>query len=193
MSEMNDDPIKAVWRSQPTEVPTMPISYLRHRARKLERSFRVRHYLEQSAFVLALILCVRVIAVAPHAWVKIGVALLLAGIVYSMVQWWRRARDHRSQGFESVDASLVFYRRELERQRDIHRTLWRWYMLPMAPGVGVILMWSFLGDAHTKGTLTPWIVLGMLLIWITLTVIYERAKAAQCQREIDALASVGGD
>lgn len=171
----------------------MPVSYVRHRARELERSFRVRNLLEQSACVLALICCVGVIAMAPHAWIKIGVALLLAGIVYSMVQWRRRATGHRSQVFESVDASLVFYRRELERQRDIHRTLWRWYLLPMAPGTTVILMWSFLGDPHTKGTSTAWIVVGMLLIWITFAVVYERAKAAQCQREIDALASLGGD
>jgi hypothetical protein len=77
---------------------------------------------------------VYVIVMAPHVWIKAGVALLLAGIAYAMAQWRRRAAPNNARVFESVDASLVFYKRELERKRDFHRTLWRWYLLPIAPG-----------------------------------------------------------
>jgi hypothetical protein len=190
MREMNPDPVKAVWRSQPTEIPAMSISYVRHRASELDRSFRFRNFFEQSTCVLALVGCAVVLVVGPHVWVKVGAALMAAGICYSLFQWRRRVAAPRPQVFESVDAGLVFYRRELERRRDIHRTLWRWYLLPMAPGAAVFLTWSLIGDPHTVGTLTPWLVVGMLVTWTTFAVIYERAKAAQCQREIEALASL---
>jgi hypothetical protein len=193
MSDVNDDVVKAVWRSQPTEVQTMSISYVRHRASELERAFRIRSVLEQGTCILALIWCACVIAMAPHAWIKAGVALLLVGIAYAMMQWRRRAAAHGPDAIESIDVGLVFYRRELERKRDIHRTLWRWYLLPMAPGVTAILTWNFFGDQHTKGTWTPWIVAAMVLAWIAFAVIYEWFKAAQCQREIDALSTLDRD
>jgi hypothetical protein len=193
MNEIKEDAVKAVWRSQPVEAATMSIAYVRHRASELERAFRVRSLLEQGVGLLVLIWCAYVIVVAPHLWIKAGVALLLAGIAYSMVQWRRRGIPNKTQAFESVDASLVFYTRELERKRDFHRTLWRWYMLPMAPGILAILAWSFIGDQHTRGTWTPWVVAAMLLVWTVLALIYERVKSAQFQREIDALSSLGRD
>jgi hypothetical protein len=190
MSDVSDEPVKAIWRSQPTEVQVMSATYISHRASELTRSFRIRNVLEQGACWIALIWCVCVIVMAPSVWIKEGVALLLLGIAYAMLQWRRRmAADRATPGFESIDTGLVFYKRELERKRDIHRTLWRWYLLPMAPGAFAILAWNFFGDPHTKGTWTPWIVAGMLFIWVVLALIYERFKAAQCQREIDALPS----
>jgi hypothetical protein len=121
---------------------------------------------------------------------KAGVALLLAGIAYSMMQWRRRVGASRTHAFESTDAGLVFYERELERKRDFHRTLWRWYLLPMAPGIIAILTWNFFGDPRTRGTWTPWVVAAMLIVWIVFALMYERIKAAQCQREIDSLSSL---
>lgn len=190
MTDRNDDPIKALWRAQSTEVPAMSVSYVRHRTGELHRAFRIRNLLEQGSSLVALAGCLIVIVMAPHPWIKSAAALLLIGGAYAQVQWRRRTASLRSVPSESSASSLEFYKRELERKRDVHLTLWRWYLLPMAPGVIAMLTWNFFVDPQTKGTSAPWAVLGMLTIWIVFSVIYERYKAAQCQREIDALSGL---
>ena len=191
MTDRNDDPIKALWRAQSTEVPAMSVSYVRHRTGELHRTFRIRSWLEQGAGLLALAGCLVVMLMAPHPWVQSAAALILIGVAYGMWQWRRRTASFRTDPSESSAASLSFYKRELERKRDIHRTLWRWYVLPMAPGVVAMLSWNFFGDPQTRGTSAPWGVLGMLVVWLLFSLIYERYKAAQCQREIDALSALG--
>lgn len=168
----------------------MPIAYVRHRVNELDKAFRIRNALEQGACVLALVWCAVVIATSSDVWLQVGITLLLLGIVYSLVQWRRRVAAHRPQASDAASAGIVFYRRELERKRDIHRTLWRWYLLPMLPGAAVVLPWNFFGHPELKGTLIPWFALATVVVWITIFLLYERAKAAQCQREIDALASL---
>lgn len=191
---MNDpgDAMKAVWRSQPVEVPTMSMSYVQHRNNELQRALRIRNFLEQGTSVLALLGCGFVIIVAPYVWVKAAVGLLGIGILCALVQWRRRAAPHRTGCLDTIEAGIVFYRRQLERKRDMHRTLWRWYLLPMVPGCIAILAWNFFGDPATKGTATPWLVAALFLAWMLFAVLYERAKAAQCQREIDALSEYSG-
>jgi CDP-diglyceride synthetase len=193
MTDRNDDPIKALWRGQSTEVPAMSASYVRHRTGELHRAFRIRNVLEQGTSLLALAGCLIVIVLAPHPWIKSAVALLLIGGAYALFQWRRRTASLGTDPSESVTASLTFYKHELERKRDIHRTLWRWYLLPLAPGVIGVLSWNFFGDPQTRGTSAPWVVLGLLVVWIVFSVIYERYKAAQCQREIDALSALETD
>lgn len=193
MSDLNDDPLKALWRSQPTEVPTMPAAYVRHRVTELDKAFRIRNVLEQGACVLALVWCAVVVATAPDVWMQIGVSLLLLGVAYSLFQWRRRVAAQRPQASESASNGIAFYRRELERKRDIHRTLWRWYLLPMMPGAVVVLAWNIFGNPDMRDTPTHWIALTVTAIWIAIFLFYERAKAAECQREIDALASMEKD
>jgi len=193
MTDHDDDPIKALWRAQSTEVPAMSVSYVRHRTSELHRTFRIRNWLEQGSTILALAACLFVILVTQHPWVRSGATLLLIGGAYAMFQWRRRTASLSTEPSQSSVASIAFYKRELELKRDIHSTLWRWYLLPLAPGAITILSWNFFGDSPTKGTLAPWGVLGMLVGWIVFSVIYERHKATQCQREIDALSGMETD
>ena len=186
MTEMNDDAMKALWRSQTPEVPTMPASYFRHRAEELEKSLKFRSALEQGACLLGVVLCAGIIGLEQEPWQKLGAAMLMVGTLYAWFQW--RRRTSRNESFDPASAGLTFYRRELERRRDIHRTAWRWYALPIiVPAVAFVL----LGMLHRHGSASePWIVLGAMLTCIILSFVYERQQAAKFQREIDALASL---
>lgn len=191
MTDMNEDPMRAVWLSQPTEVPTMPISYLRHRISELQRRFRLRGMLEQGACLVALIWCAVIFAVEQEPWKKAGAALMFLGTCFAIVQWRRRTATRTAQPFESATAGLVFYKRELEHKRDIHRTLWRWYLLPFfVPGVAFILLGIIFGDLHSTAQVSPWIMLGMMVVIGIVAIAYENIKAAQYQREIDAIDSM---
>ena len=167
----------------------MSVSYLRHRAGELDKSFRLRSRLEQAACLLGMILCVGIVLLEQELWQKVGAALLLVGILFGFVQWRRRTAANAAPAFESAAAGLVFYKRELERRRDIHRTLWRWYLLPIfVPAAAFLLLGIFFGDLQTRDTLSPWMVLGAITVLNIFAVAYENTKAAQYQREIDALA-----
>lgn len=188
MSEMNDDPMKALWRSQTTEVPTMPISYWSHRAEELEKSLKFRSVLEQAACLLCLVLCAVIIGFEDQLWQKLGAAMLMMGTLYAWFQWRRRTSNNAARSFSSASAGLAFYRTELERRRDIHRTAWRWYALPIiVPGSAFVL----LGMLHGHGKPNePWIVFGLMLGAIVLSFAYECHQVAKFQREIDALATL---
>ena len=184
MNDLDDTRAKRLWQSQSTEIPAMSTTYLRHRASELERAFKLRNYIEQGSWLLALLSCSILIFTAPDHWFRASMALLLIGIGWAMFQWRRRTAKRPSL---AADTGLAFYIRELEHKRDLHRTLWRWYLLPMMPGAVALLTWKLFGDPGSRGTWTPWIVAGLLLVWTAGALIYERAKAAQYQREIDAL------
>ena len=162
----------------------MSSAYLQHRANELRRAFRRRNAIEQGTAVVTLIACAIVLVTTPGYWAKSSLILLIIGMSWALLQWRRRARAGSSVASAT---SVTFYIRELEHKRDLHRTLWRWYLLPMVPGAVALLAWKLFGDPNTRGTWTPWIVTVLLVLWTVGSLIYERAKAAQYQREIDAL------
>ena len=183
MNDFND--VQRLWQSQPTEIPPMTTTYLRHRAIELELAFRRRSIIEQGVAIATLIACAIVLITTPGYWAKSSIVLLIVGIGWALFQWRRRTRERSN--FAAADTSMAFYVRELEDKRDLHRTLWRWYLLPIAPGALALLIWKLFGDPASRGTWTPWIVTVLVLLWTAGALIYERAKAAQYQREIDAL------
>lgn len=188
MSEMNNDPMKALWQSQTTEVPSMQFSYLRHRAEELEKSLRFRSVLEQGACFVGLIVCAVIIAFEQEPWKKLGAAMLLVGTSYALFQWRRRTLSKSVRSFEPASAGLEFYRRELERRRDIHRTAWLWYGLPIfIPATAFLILGMVYGDVHAND---PWLVIGLIVVSIILSLVYERTQVAKFQREIDALTSL---
>lgn len=186
MSDTNDDPLKTLWQSQSTEVPSMPISYVRHRADELEKSLRFRSVLEQSACLVGLVFCAVIIGFEDESWKKLGAAMLLLGTSYALFQWRRRTASKAAEKFEVASAGLAFYKRELELRRDIHRTAWRWYGLPIfLPGAAFLILGMIYGDVPAN---EPWLVIGLVVVSVILSFAYERRQAAKFQREIDALA-----
>ena len=168
----------------------MPVSYLRHRAAELEKSFRIRSVLEQGSCLLASAMCLGIAVLEQEAWKKLGAVLCAVGVLYAFVQWRRRTAKGPNQTFEAAATAVLFYRRELERKRDIHRTLWRWYLLPsFLAGNAFLLLGIFFGDLSER-ILSPWLVLGVMTVVVIAAAFYENYRAAQYQREIDALTAL---
>jgi hypothetical protein len=181
MNDCNETGAKRLWQSQPAEIPPMSTAYLRHRASELERAFWWRNFAEQGSCALALLYCSIMLFAAPDHWLRASMALLIVGIGWGMYQWRRRVRERSS--FVAAETGLAFYLRELEHKRDLYRTMWRWYLLPMLPGTVTLVAWGYVRDPGMKGTGLPWIGIGLVLAWT----IHEQYKAARYQREIDAL------
>jgi hypothetical protein len=138
-NEPSEDDIKKLWQTQATESLSMPLEELQRKAKMFRSRIRRRNIRE---YVAAAILIV---------WVGSGLLrfstplnraaqiAIIAGAVY--VVWQLRRRG--STAILPVEASasnwIDFHRRQLERQRDALRSVWKWYLAPLIPGIALLL------------------------------------------------------
>lgn len=161
--------LQALWQSQPIEPKRFSPEEIRDRAIRLQRTVRFRNLREYvaAAFVLAIF--------SGYAWqantwfAKAGPALIVAGTLYIMFQLYTRAASLPVPGSEGgtriTESCVQFHRRELERQRDLLRTVWRWYLGPLVPGLFVMLLDRFI-EAWAKGGFAIVASLGSVLITV---------------------------
>ncbi len=87
---------------------------------------------------------------------------------------------------------IDFRRRELIRQRDLLRSIWRWYLGPLIPGLAVMFM-AFAQAAvgshsHVKHPGVLVAIDGLFFVTVFLVVAMLNKKAARkLQRQIDDL------
>lgn len=133
---MNPDSIRELWQSQEGESQRMPIEELRRRAAAFETSIRRRNWREYGASLFAGACCLWMLY-APTPWhVRAGAVLSLAGIAAVCLNIYRMGSAPPAT--DAAAASRDWYRKELERQRDLLRGVWKWYLGPLIPG---LVMW----------------------------------------------------
>lgn len=134
-----DDNIQQVWQSQPTEGVRMSTEQLQAGATQFQRRIQrrnLREYLASAAVVLFFAYQFRH---GGDPLACVGAALLIAGTLY--VAWSLHAKgSSRSLPGDAGLMSLIeFQRRELVRQRDLLRSIWRWYLGPLVPGFALLI------------------------------------------------------
>jgi lysylphosphatidylglycerol synthetase-like protein (DUF2156 family) len=184
-----------VWKHQPLEQITISLADIHRKARKLEgRVFwrNVREYVA-SALVVA---CFGYYTVVFHSTlIRAGCGLVIAGALFAVVAL------HKKGAARTIPADLAFHtcvgvhRKELERQRDLLRSVWTWYLLPFVPGMSLFLLGMFelaLQQAHTtehaRTTVTVFALTaaGCALVFVGIGKLNQSA-ARKLQREIDTL------
>ena len=118
----------------------------------------------------------------PSGFVKLGAALVVLGTLVVMWQLGRRA-GARALPADLADSGLQFQRAQLARQRDALRSVWRWYLAPLVPGL-VMFLWGVQGGRVGPIELVVDGLVVSVLAWVAW--INHRA-AARLQREIEAL------
>lgn len=183
---MNDSELKNAWKAQPTTPLVLDNAQLEKRARRFRRSVGVRNALEYTVgfFVIAVFLW--------YAWQFTGVLMrtgsLLCAAGVAVVLWQLHCRaSARVLPDDTGRACLEFHRAELERQRDALRSVWRWYIGPMVPGV-VVFRWGVeteLADStlFARGPGANLFIAGVFLAVILLNL----WAAHRLQKRIDAL------
>jgi hypothetical protein len=185
--------MKEVWQSQTAESVRMSAAELRQRSQKLSKKVfwrNVREYVA-AAFVVA--------AFGDYIWkfhaplIRLGSGLIIAGALYYVYQLHARGSARVMPPAMALDTCLEFHRKELERQRDLVRSVWSWAMLPMVPGMVAFL----LGGAVAQGTASPGhaeravVILGVRVaivfaVWFAVWKLNQRA-ARKLQLKIDTL------
>ncbi len=133
-NEMNPNDPRNLWQLQEVEKVTITVQELKFHSARFERRIHWRNVREYAggALVIAML--------APqlwrsHGWRLVPGVLMLLGTLYVMFELYRRGSARPVPSEAGAAASLEFHRREMERQRDALKSVWRWYLLPLLPGL----------------------------------------------------------
>ena len=194
---IQDRDLQKLWQSQTPSGPAISLDEIRQKAQRFERKVarrNLREYVAAAVVVAGFGVVMWVVPVArfgvvmwvvPSATVRVGAGLLIAAAiaVAYMLHLWGTATTLPSD--LALRSALEFHRAQLERQRDLLRSVWLWYLLPFAPGLLVLLIGLAL--AHPD---RGWRIIPLSLVMIVFMAgVYElnRRAAARIQRRIDRL------
>jgi len=135
-----DNSMKQIWQSQPTEGVRMSVAEVQARAGKFQRRILRRNMREYVAAAAMMVFFTYEFWRAEDLLARIGFALIIAGIGY--LAWQLHSRGSSSALPKDVGLSsfIDFQRRELVRQRDALRSVWRWYLGPLVPGMAMLIV-----------------------------------------------------
>jgi len=120
--------IKVMWKNQPRAITRLGPETVRRNAKRLQRR-RLRVLIQETFGALALIVVFGLyIRILPGPLLKMGAGLMIVAAVFYVWCLFVLVRPRRVP--DGAAACLDFHRRELERQRDLCRGVWRWAILP---------------------------------------------------------------
>ncbi len=185
--ELPPDHLKTLWQSQRTEQVQMSLNEIRHKAQRFQIRIRNRNLREYVAAVFVFM------AFSYFAWrfppMRLGCGLTLAGTLYVMYQLHTRGAAKTVPEAIALSACIDFHRRELERQRDLARDVWKWYLLPLVPGpVAVVAMPLWQAPPEDWVHALPFMILLPAICYVTWRLNKRGADKLQCQ--IDDLTAI---
>ena len=186
-SDLSPDNLKSLWQNHSVEPVQMSLEEIRQKAEGFQKTIRNRNLREYvaSVFVFA--------GSGYFMWrfpeLRLAVGLLLAGTIYVLYQLHTRGAAKTMPEALALRTCLEFHRRELERQRDLSRDVWKWYLLPFVPGLLAVVAVTALHLPPEK-----WIrLLPFILLWAAMFYAVWRLNkrgADKLQRRIDELNSM---
>ncbi|HNX48799.1 MAG TPA: hypothetical protein PLS53_01755 [Thermoanaerobaculaceae bacterium] len=197
----NESPngLASVWKEQPVQRAEVSLDQLRLRSRKLDRRVWWRNLREYAASVAVIGTFGYYIWRFPAPMVRLGCALVVAGVLFMVHSLHTRGAARTVPTEMAFRSCLEFHREQLERQRDLLRGVWRWYLLPLVPGMAVflfgLLLWTLEqphAPAHTRAIVITFFLTAVAcgLVFVGIGKLNQWA-ARKLQREIDALDALG--
>lgn len=188
-NELPPENLKSLWQNQSVEPVHMSLEEIRQKAEKFQKRIRNRNLREYAASGVV------AGAFGYYLWkfpdLRLGSALVLAATLYVVYQLHSRGGARPVPMAMGLGTSLDFYRHELERQRDLLRGIWKWYLLPFVPGLIAFLAVPML---HSPVRLwvhaLPFVVLSAGFFYAAWKVNLRAAE--KLQRQIDELNSISG-
>jgi hypothetical protein len=133
----NDSDITNVWRNQPVNPSEISLREIRRKAQKFEKRVLRRNLREYVASAIVIAGFGYYISVFHSTLIRTGCGLVIAGTLFMVCALHKRGAT-RTAPVELASRTCVdFYRKELERQRDLLRSVWLWCLLPFVPGLVV--------------------------------------------------------
>jgi hypothetical protein len=178
--------VKNIWQNQSVEGTTVSLEEIKKKIGQLQKKMRQRSVLMGFALLFMVVVCARFLFKAGNLVEGIGAALLVISAGYVGYQLLLIRKKPASVIRENEPlASAMFYRTELERQRDFNGGLWFWSRLVIVvPGVVVFLIGRAI---EHPGIIHPIRLAAVAVVFLVLVVTRHLRLARKYQREIDAL------
>ncbi|MGD0630815.1 MAG: hypothetical protein ABR987_15905 [Terracidiphilus sp.] len=118
----------------------MSIEQVQAGAQKLQRKIEFRNAREYVAAFLVVAFFGYEFSRAADLLARIGFVLIIAGTCYLVWQLHSKGSWRALPKDAGLSSCIEFKRRELERQRDLVSSVWRWYLGPLIPGMAVVMV-----------------------------------------------------
>ncbi len=165
-----DNDVRRLWRSQPEDVPGLSLDVVRRRSQQFEGTIRRRNYVEYAAAVFVVAVVVPRIWRTPNHVLALAGAALVAGIAYVMYRIHTAGSQRALPSELGVRSGVEFLRTELERQRDLLQNIWSWYVLPLWPGMALLLLGQVIARPErwpfALGTAAFAVLVGFQIAWM---------------------------
>lgn len=177
--------VQSLWQGQPASGGTMSLDELRQRSRRLTRIVSRRNLREHVAGALAVVVCGYLAWRVPLPMMRVGFVLSVPAVIFIVYHLHRHGAARAMPAEMGLAGCLQFHRGELERQRDLLRGVWKWYLLPLMPGLILVYLAAVL--AHPEHAWRGvWLFAGTL-VFFALIGEANRYVAKRLQARIDAL------
>jgi Flp pilus assembly protein TadB len=163
----------------------MSLDELRYRSRRLARIVSRRNLREYVAAAMVAVACGYLAWTTPLPLMRVGAVLSVLGVIFIVYYLHRHGAARAMPADMALTSCLQFHRRELERQRDLLRGVWKWYLAPLLPGLILFYVASIL--AHPEHASRGWWLLAGSLLFFVLIGELNRYVAKKIQARIDAL------
>ena len=187
-NESEDRQAMELWQNQKTEGVRMSVEQVRLEAGRFQRKISARNLREYAAALAVTVFFGWEFSRTTDLMVRIGFGLILAGTAYVVWHLLSLGSPGTLDEQAGLENWIQFRRRELVRQRDLLRSIWRWYLGPMVPGLVVVIAASL---RHGRSHLA--FVFGVTVYALAVAAFFVwggrlNARAAEkLQRQIDEL------
>ena len=186
------DNMKKLWQEQKMETVPMSLDEIRSKARKYQSRIGWRNGREYAALALVGAFFAYSMAKPGPALLRVGEGLCIAAGLYVAWQIRRRGAARPVPADLGFATCLAFHRRELERQRDLLRSVWRWYLGPMVPGLAVIMLAGVMANPghlrHPKLFIASYAAVVALAFFVVGR--WNQRAARRLERQIDEIAAL---
>jgi hypothetical protein len=183
-NEIPPDDLRKVWQNQTVEANQMSLDELRRKAEKFQKRIHNRNFREYAASVFV------IAAFGYYIWrfpaVRLGSGLIIAATLYVMYQLHKRGAAKNVPAALGLGTCRDFHRRELELQRDLLKDVWKWYLLPFAPGLLAFVAVPAMHSPPDKWLRAVPFILLCAVFFYAVAILNQRG-ARKLQRQIDEL------
>jgi len=187
--ESPPDRFQLLWQAQEREPMELAVERIARDAASFRRTIRRRNIREYAAAAIVVAVFGAYAALADTILMRAACAATIAGAIYVAHYLRRHGSAEPGELAACTMDHLASHRRQLERQRDLLASIWRWYLGPLVPGLVLFAISAPFEQSSTlRGT---WIGTAIALsigaaVFVGIARL-NRMAARQLQREIDAL------
>lgn len=167
-NDVPDGDPKELWRSQPTERPSMTLKLIQARARELHARTRRKLRATLAGPLIVLFFCAFVLRTFSPMLLVLG-PLCACAFVWSMIGLYFLNRGMWSSempGDAGLSPGLAFCRRELQRQKDLLHRVLLWSFGPVMAAMGTFIF-ALIVATRNRGLFPnglPFLIL--VVVWI---------------------------